>query len=78
MKRGTPRFNEVEHVAPRQSNVLRPRYAVGDVLAPLGRDHWVVGVVEDEGWHADYRKERPHVHFGYERDHVSNGSWGRR
>ena len=34
----TPRFDEVVDVAPRQLNVLRARYVVGDVLAQLGRD----------------------------------------
>ena len=30
-----PRFDEVVHVAPRQLNVFRARYVIGDVLAPL-------------------------------------------
>ena len=44
-----PRFDEVENVAPRQLNVFRARYVIGDVLAPLGRDERVVGVMDDEG-----------------------------
>ena len=35
----------------------------------------VVGVLDDEGGHADCRKQRPHVHFGHQRHHESNGSW---
>ena len=58
-----PRFDEVVHVAPRQLNVFRARYVIGDVLAPRGRDDRVVGVVEDESRHADCRKHRPHVQF---------------
>jgi hypothetical protein len=42
------RFDEVENVAPRKLNVFRTRYAISDVLAPLGRDQRVVGVMEDE------------------------------
>ena len=66
-----PRFDEVVHVAPRQLDVLRARYVISDVLAPRGRDHRVVGVVDHEGWHADCRKHRPHVQFGHERHHES-------
>ena len=59
-----PRFDEVVHVAARQLNVFRARYVIGDVLALRGRDERVVGVLDDEGGHADCRKHRPHVHFG--------------
>ena len=34
------------NVAPRNLNVFRARYVIGDVLAPFGRDQRVVGVVE--------------------------------
>jgi hypothetical protein len=43
-----PRLHEVIHVAARQLDVLRPRYAIGEVLAPRGQDDRVVGVLEDE------------------------------
>ena len=52
-------FDEVVHVAARQLNILRAQYAISDVLAPLGRDERVVGVLDDEGWHEDGRKDRP-------------------
>ena len=68
-----PGFNEVEYVAPRQLNILRARYTVCDVLAPLGQDHRVVGVLDDEGGHADCRKDRPHVQLEDERQHESYG-----
>src|SRR4029077_2698209 len=60
------RFDEVIHVAPREFDVFRAGYVIGDVLAPLRRDNDVVGVLEDEGWYVDCRKYWPHVHFGYE------------
>ena len=65
-------------VAARQLNVFRVGYVLGDVLALRGRDGRVVGVVEDEGWHADCRKHRPHIQFGHERHHESDGPWARR
>ena len=55
-----------------------PGYVIGDVLAPLRRDHDVVGVLEDEGWYADCRKYWPHVHFGDERHRDGDGCWARR
>ena len=58
-----PRFDEVVQVAARQLNVFRARYVIGDVLALRRRDERVVGVLEDEGRHADCRKDRPHVQF---------------
>jgi hypothetical protein len=65
------RFNDVVPVAARQLNIFRVGYVLGDVLALRGRDDHAVGVVEDEGWHADCRKDRPHVHFYRERLHES-------
>src|SRR5271163_4484295 len=52
-----PWFNVVVHVAAWQFDVLRARYVISDVLAPLARDHRVVGVLDDEGWHADCGKQ---------------------
>src|SRR6516165_5636858 len=46
-------FNGVQLVAAPQLNVFRVGYVLGDVLAIPGRDDRVVGVVEDEGGHAD-------------------------
>ena len=41
----------------------------------MPRNQRVVGVVDDQGGHADCRKHRPHVHFGHERHHESKGRW---
>ena len=46
-------FDEVDSVAPRELNVLRARYAIGDVLAPCGQEHHVVGVLDDESLYAE-------------------------
>jgi hypothetical protein len=78
LKGRAPWFNEVVHVAPWQLNVLRARYVISDVLAPLGQDKGVVGVLHDEGWHADRRKHRPHVDFGHQRHHESKSRWAGR
>ena len=59
LKGRAPRFNEVEEVAPGKLDVLRARDVIGDMLAPLGQDQRVVGVLEDEGWHADCGKHCP-------------------
>jgi hypothetical protein len=48
VERIPPRFHEVVQVAPRQLNVFRARYVISDVLAPGGRDHQVVGMLEHE------------------------------
>ena len=53
------------HVAPRQLDVLRPRYAIGEVLAPRWQDDRVVGVLEDE-----WRRRDDFLAFF---DHASNG-----
>jgi len=53
-----PRFNKVENVAPRQLNVFRARYVIGDILAHYACDEWVVGVLDDKGGHADGGKDR--------------------
>jgi hypothetical protein len=71
LERRPPRLNEVVHVAPRQLNVLRAREVISDVLAPLGQDEGVVGVLADQGRHANCRKNRPHVQLGQERHHES-------
>src|ERR1700737_3771098 len=71
------RFDEVVHVAARQLDVLRARYVLGDVLALRGRDELVVGGLEDEGWHADCRQDRPHVLLGKNRVHEGDGPWAR-
>ena len=73
LKRLTPRFDEVVDVAPRQLDVLRARYVVGDVPAQLGRYDWIVGVVDNESWHADCRKQRSHVQLGQVRQHEGDG-----
>ncbi len=73
--RAPVRFNEVENVAPWKLNVLRARYAISDVLAPLGRDKGVVGVMEDECRDTDCGKQRPHIRFGQQRHHESSGTW---
>ena len=71
LERLAPRFDVVEPVAPRQLNIFRARYVLGDVLALRGRDDCVLGVVEDQGRHADCRKDRAYVHFRHERYHES-------
>ena len=63
---------------PRQPNVLRARYAISDVPAPLRRDKGVASAMEDECRDADYGKQRPHVHFSHQRQHASKGPWARR
>ena len=35
----------------------------------------VVGVIDDEGGHADRREDRPHVLPGRERQHACEGRW---
>jgi hypothetical protein len=54
-------FDEVDRVAPRELNVFRARYVIGDVLTPRGQEHHVVGVMEDEGRHPNRREHRPYV-----------------
>jgi hypothetical protein len=71
LKGQAPWFHEVEEVAPGKLDVFRARYVISDMLPPLGQDHRVVGVLEDEGWHADCGKHCPHVHLGHERQHDS-------
>jgi hypothetical protein len=78
LKKLAPRLNEVPHVASGQLNVLRPRYVITDVLAQRRRDEEVVAVLNDEGRHADCGKQRPHVQFGHQRLHESDGPWARR
>ena len=65
LKRRAPsRFNAVVPVAARQLNVFRAGYVLGDVPALRGRDDRVLGMLDYQRWHADCRKDRPHVHFG--------------
>ena len=73
LERIAPGFNEVVKVAPPELNVFRVRNVVGDVLAHCGRDEWVVGVLDDEGGHADGRKDLAHVQFGHQRKHKGDG-----
>jgi hypothetical protein len=73
LERIAPRFHEVVKVAPLELNVFRVRNVVGDVLAHCGRDEWVVGVLDDEGGHADCRKDLVHVQFGHQRKHKGDG-----
>src|SRR5689334_20001104 len=70
LKRRTPsRLHIVVNVAAWQLNVFRARYVISDVLAHRGWDPWVVGVMDDEGGHADCRKQGSHIHFGQDRQH---------
>jgi hypothetical protein len=70
LERRPPWFNEVVHIASRELDVLRARYVIGDdVLPTSGHDQRVVGVLDDEGGHADCRKQCPHVQFEHERHH---------
>jgi hypothetical protein len=78
LKRRTPRLNDVEEVAPRKLNVLRARDVISEVLAMSGWDERVVRVLDDEGRHADGRKQRAYLQFGHHRHHESNGPWARR
>jgi hypothetical protein len=68
----------VIQVAPRQLNVFRALYVIGDVLAHRGRDQRVICVLNHEGRHADRREHRPHVHLSHQRRYESVGSWARR
>ena len=53
MERIPPWFDEVIRITPRQLNVFRARYVIGDVFAHRGHDHRIVGVLDDEAWYAD-------------------------
>ena len=72
------RFNVVVPVAARQLNIFRAGYVLGDVPALRGRDDRVLGVVDDQRWHADCRKDRPHVQFRHERHQESTVRGARR
>ena len=78
LERGSPRFDEVVQVAARQLNVFRTRYGISDVLALLGRDQLVVGVLEHERWHTYGRQYRPYVDFGQQRHQKSHSRGARR
>jgi hypothetical protein len=71
-------LDELVHIASRDLDVFRARNVVSDVLAHRRLDYRVVGVVDDEGGHADRGKQRPRVHFGHERHHVRNSRGARR
>src|ERR1700731_215964 len=46
-------FVEVNEIAPRKFDEFRAWYAISDILAPLGRDHPVVCVMQDKCRDAD-------------------------
>jgi hypothetical protein len=73
-----PRFDEVVQIAARQLNVFRARYVIGGVLAPRGRDKYVIGVLDNEGRRADCREDRPHVQFADYGQHEGAGRRARR
>jgi hypothetical protein len=52
----TPRFDDVVEVAARQLNIFRAGNVVAQIPALRGRDHRVVGVLEEERGHMDAGK----------------------
>ena len=60
---------------PGSSTYFAPGMRSAMSLPELGRDHGVVGVMEDECRDADSGKQRPHVHVDRQSHHVSKGPW---